>query len=145
MEDLLTTYKDGTELDGVLSAADMLSRGIITALKNAGMGDTIEEGLPLVTGQDADIASVPLIDTDVQYSTIFKDTRKLADEAVTAAQTILRGEEADASDPETYDNGVKVVPSYLLESDIVTADNLQELLIDSGYWTEEEVEAGVAE
>ena len=145
MEDLLTTYKGGTELDGVLSAADMLSRGIITALKNAGMGDTIEEGLPIVTGQDADIASVHLIDTDVQYSTIFKDTRKLADEAATVATTILSGEEPEANDTETYDNGVKVVPSYLLESDIVTADNLQELLIDSGYWTEEEVEAGVAE
>lgn len=146
MEDLLTTaYNDGTELDGVLSAADMLSRGIITALKNAGMGDTIEEGLPIVTGQDADIASVHLIDTGVQYSTIFKDTRKLADQAVTVSQAILNGEEPEANDTETYDNGVKVVPSYLLESDIVTADNLDELLIESGYWTEEEVEAGVAE
>lgn len=146
MEDLLTTaYNDGTDLDGVLSAADMLSRGIITALQNAGMGEDLQDGLPVVTGQDADIASVHLIDDGVQYSTIFKDTRKLADEAVTVAESMLNGEDPEANDTETYDNGVKVVPSYLLESDIVDDSNLQELLIDSDYWTEEEVEAGVAE
>ncbi|WP_159618329.1 multiple monosaccharide ABC transporter substrate-binding protein [Ruania rhizosphaerae] len=146
MEDLLTsTYSDGTELHGVLSPYDGLSRGIITALQNAGMGPTLEEGLPVVSGQDAEIASVALIDQGVQFATIFKDTRKLADQAVTAAEAYLAGEEPEANDTETYDNGVLVVPSYLLESDIVYAGNITSLLVDSGYWTADEVAAGVAE
>ena len=146
MEDLLTsTYSGDTELHGVLSPYDGLSRGIITALRNDGMGDTIEDGLPVVTGQDAEIASVKLIADGVQQSTIFKDTRKLADQAVVTVEAYMAGEEAEANDTESYDNGVKVVPSYLLESDVVYQDNITELLIDSGYWTQEEVDSGVAE
>lgn len=145
MEDLLTsTYSGGTELHGVLSPYDGISRGIITALQGVGMGPTIEDGLPVVTGQDAEIASVKLIQDGVQQSTIFKDTRKLADQAVVAAQAYLEGEEPEANDTETYDNGVKVVPSYLLDVDTVYADNIQELLVDSEYWTQEEIDAGVA-
>ena len=146
MEDLLTsTYNDGSQVDGVLSPYDGLSRGIITALQNASYPATIAEGFPIVTGQDAEIASVKFIADDVQFSTIFKDTRKLAAQAVVAATAYLSGEEPEANDTETYDNGVKVVPSYLLESDIVYADNIQSLLVDSGYWSAEEVESGVAD
>ncbi|GIG25539.1 multiple monosaccharide ABC transporter substrate-binding protein [Cellulomonas denverensis] len=145
MEDLLTsTYSDGSKVDGVLSPYDGISRGIITALQNAGYGDSIEAGLPIVTGQDAEIASVKLINDGVQFSTIFKDTRKLAEQAVTSAKAFLEGNEPEANDTETYDNGVKVVPSYLLESDIVYQDNIQSLLIDSGYWTEDQVASGQA-
>lgn len=146
MEDLLTsTYSDGSKVQGVLSPYDGLSRGILTALGNAGYGPTIADGMPIVTGQDAEIASVKLIADDVQFASIFKDTRKLAAQAVIVAQAYLSGEEPEANDTETYDNGVKVVPSYLLESDIVYTDNIQSLLVDSGYWTAEEVASGVAE
>ena len=143
MEDLLTsTYSDGSKVEGVLSPYDGLSRGIITALQNAGYGSG--EPMPPVTGQDAEIASIKLIADGVQFATIFKDTRKLAEQSVVAAQSYLEGAEPEANDTETYDNGVKVVPSYLLESDIVYADNIQALLVDSGYWTEEEVASGQA-
>jgi len=147
MEDLLTSTYTGTDLElhGVLSPYDGLSRGIITALQNAGFPATVSEGFPVVTGQDAEIASVKLIADDVQFATIFKDTRKLAAQAVTATDAYLSGGEPEANDTETYDNGVKVVPSYLLESDIVYAGNIQELLVDSGYWSESEVASGVAE
>lgn len=146
MEDLLTsTYSDGSKVQGVLSPYDGLSRGIITALQNAGYGDTISDGLPPVSGQDAEIASVKLIADDVQFATIFKDTRKLAAQSVVGALAFLAGAEPEANDTTTYDNGVKVVPSYLLESDIVYADNITELLVDSGYWTADEVASGVAE
>jgi len=147
MEDLLTANYVGTDkkVEGVLSPYDGLSRGIITALQNNGYSGEIGDGFPVVSGQDAEIASVKLIADGVQHSTIFKDTRKLAAQAVVAAEAYLAGEEPEANDTETYDNGVKVVPSYLLESDIVYADNIQELLVDSGYWTAEEVESGVAE
>lgn len=147
MEDLLTsTYGGGTKLDGVLSPYDGISRGIITALQGTGgLGATIADGLPIVTGQDAEIGSISLIDQGVQFSSIFKDTRKLAEQSVVVAEDMLEGEEPEANDTETYDNGVKVVPSYLLQSDIVYKDNITSLLVDSGYWTQAEVDAGVAE
>jgi putative multiple sugar transport system substrate-binding protein len=147
MEDLLTaSYSDGTKLDGVLSPYDGISRGIITALQNSPSipGDTIETGLPVVTGQDAEIASVKLIVDGVQSASIFKDTRKLADQAVLVTEAFLSGEEPEANDTETYDNGVKVVPSFLLPIDIVYSDTVQSLLVDSGYWTADEVASGVA-
>lgn len=145
MEDLLTsTYSDGTKVQGVLSPYDGLSRGIIVALQNAGYPATIAEGFPIVTGQDAEIESVKLIADDVQFSTIFKDTRLLAAQAVIAATAYLNGEEPEANNTEDYDNGVKVVPSHLDESTIIYADNIQSELVDSGYWTAEEVESGIA-
>jgi len=145
MEDLLTSTYSSEKVQGVLSPYDGLSRGILTALGNAGYGPTIADGMPIVTGQDAEIASVKLIADDVQYATIFKDTRKLAAQAVSATLQFMSGGEPEANDTETYDNGVKVVPSFLLESDIVYADNIQTLLIDSGYWSAEEVASGIAE
>ncbi|GAB3352045.1 multiple monosaccharide ABC transporter substrate-binding protein [Modestobacter lapidis] len=142
MEDLLTSsYSDGSVLNGVLSPFDGISRGIITALQNAGYG-TPEKPMPVITGQDAEIASVKLIADGVQDSTIFKDTRLLAEQAVAAAEAYLEGEEPEANDTETYDNGVKVVPSYLLPVETVYQDNIQSVLIDSGYYTAEEVAAG---
>jgi putative multiple sugar transport system substrate-binding protein len=148
MEDLLTgSYADGTKVNGVLSPYDGLSRGIITALQNAGYGPTIDAAnpMPIVTGQDAEIASVKLIADGVQSSTIFKDTRLLAEQAVIAAQAFLEGNEPEANNTEDYDNGVKKVPSYLLPVETVFADDIQSVLIDSDYWTAEEVEAGQAD
>jgi putative multiple sugar transport system substrate-binding protein len=149
MEDLLTSsYNDGSLVNGVLAPYDGLSRGIITALQNAGYGPTTEGGaqpMPIVTGQDAEIASVKLIADGVQSSTIFKDTRLLAEQAVIAAQAFLEGDEPEANDTETYDNGVKVVPSYLLPVETVFADDIQSALVDSGYWTAEEVASGQAD
>ena len=145
MEDLITsTYGGGSEqLDAVLSPFDGISRGIITALQNAGYGDTIADGLPVVTGQDAEVASVSLINTGVQFSTIFKDTRTLAAQAVTVVKDYAAGNEPEPNDTETYDNGVKVVPSYLLPVITIVQDNIESELIDSGYYTQEEVDAGV--
>ncbi|NAZ76217.1 substrate-binding domain-containing protein [Kineococcus sp. T13] len=144
MEDLLTSaYNDGSKVDGVLSPYDGISRGIITALQNAGYG-TGAQKIPVITGQDAEIASVKLINDGVQYSTIFKDTRKLAEQVVTASTAILEGQEPEANDTETYDNGVKVVPSYLLESEPVTKENVTSALVDTGYYTQAEVDAGKA-
>jgi putative multiple sugar transport system substrate-binding protein len=146
MEDLLTAhYASGKKVDGVLSPYDGLSRGIITALQNDPSnkyGSAVP--MPIVTGQDAEIASVKLINDGVQYSTIFKDTRKLADQAVVASKAFLGGQTPEPNDTKSYDNGKKVVPSYLLQSDVVNKGNIKPLLIDSGYWTADEVAAGKA-
>ncbi|MDY4263027.1 MAG: multiple monosaccharide ABC transporter substrate-binding protein [Schaalia hyovaginalis] len=146
MEDILTsTYGGGSEpLAGVLSPFDGISRGIITALQGAGYGPTIEEGLPVVTGQDAEIASIKLINDGVQQSTIFKDTRLLAEQAVKTVKAIGSGSEPEANDTETYDNGMKVVPSFLLEVQTIFKDNIESDIIGSGYYTADEVEAGVS-
>ncbi|HJX43269.1 MAG TPA: multiple monosaccharide ABC transporter substrate-binding protein [Geodermatophilus sp.] len=148
METLLTsTYNDGSRVDGVLSPYDGLSRGIITALTAAGYGPNLDSPNPMppVTGQDAEIASVKLIQDGVQSSTIFKDTRLLAEQAVIAATAFAEGNEPQANDTETYDNGVKVVPSYLLPVETVFAEDIQAKLIDTEYWTEEEVASGQAD
>ncbi|SDD34240.1 multiple monosaccharide ABC transporter substrate-binding protein [Auraticoccus monumenti] len=135
MENILTVIGD-TELDGVLSPYDGLSIGIISALTSGGYS---ADALPVITGQDAEVGSVKSIIAGEQYSTIFKDTRALGDQAVTMVDSVLKGEEVEVNDTETYDNTVKVVPAYLLESDIVTVDNYEELLVDSGYYTEDDL------
>ncbi|MFC8798051.1 multiple monosaccharide ABC transporter substrate-binding protein [Promicromonospora sp. NPDC057138] len=146
MDDLLTsTYSKGdVTVDGILAPADPLSRGIITSLQNVGYGKG-DLKMPVITGQDAEAASAKLIEDDVQYSTIFKDTRLLAEQAVTATQAYLEGKEPEANDTESYDNGKKVVPSYLLPTVIITKDNVKSELVDSGYLTAEEVASGQAD
>ncbi|MFI7604490.1 multiple monosaccharide ABC transporter substrate-binding protein [Micromonospora sp. NPDC049366] len=144
MEDLLTSsYNDGSKVDGVLSPYDGISRGIITALQNAGYGSGAKK-LPVVTGQDAEIASVKLINDGIQSSTIFKDTRLLAEQAAIAGEAFLQKKEPQANDTKTYNNGVKVVPSFLLPVQTVYKDDIKPVLVDSGYWTAEEVAAGQA-
>lgn len=138
MEDILASqYSDGSKVDAVLSPYDGISRGIISALTDAGYA--VGTDFPIISGQDAELDSVKAIISGEQYATIFKDTRELA--KVAAAMTIaaLNGEEPEVNDVETYDNGVKVVPSYLLGPVIVVKDNIQSALIDTGYWTEEEI------
>ncbi|MCZ7428908.1 sugar ABC transporter substrate-binding protein [Micromonospora sp. WMMA1949] len=144
MEDLLTSsYNDGSKVDGVLSPFDGLSRGIITALQNAGYRGGAKK-MPVVTGQDAEVASVKLINDGVQSSTVFKDTRLLAEQAVIAAEAFLRKEEPKANETKAYNNGVKVVPAFLLPVQTVYKEDIKSVLIDSGYLTEQEVAAGRA-
>lgn len=135
MENILTIIGD-TQIDGVLSPYDGLSIGIISALTSGGYST---DALPVITGQDAEVGSVQSIIAGEQYSTIFKDTRLLAEQAVAMVDALLSGGEPEVNDTETYDNGVKVVPSYLLESTIVTIDNYEEVLIGSGYYTAEDL------
>ena len=77
-------------------------------------------------------------------STIFKDTRLLAEQAVKTVKAIGSGSEPEANDTETYDNGMKVVPSFLLEVQTIFKDNIESDIIGSGYYTADEVEAGVS-
>jgi len=134
MENLLTsTYKGGTKVDGVLSPYDGLSIGILSALKSNGYG-TSGQPYPVVTGQDAELASVKSIIAGEQYSTIYKDTRELAKTTVQMADAVLKGQKPATNNDKDYDNGVKVVPSMLLESVIVDKTNYEEALIDTGYY-----------
>ena len=138
MEDLLTAnYSDGSKVNAVLSPYDGISRGIIGALTDAGY--TVGEGWPIISGQDAEVDSVKAILSGEQYATIFKDTRELAKVAGAMAIAALNGEEPEINNTDTYNNGVKVVPSFLLGPVPVVKDNVEKELVDSGYWTAEEL------
>ncbi len=115
-----------------------MSLGVQSALKSAGYG-TSEKPMPILTGQDANISNVKAIVAGDQSMSVFKDTRALADKVAEMVDAIVSGEEAEVNDTETYDNGVKVVPSYLLEPKFVDKTNYKELLIDSGYYTEDQI------
>ncbi|MEV6878704.1 multiple monosaccharide ABC transporter substrate-binding protein [Amycolatopsis sp. NPDC051128] len=135
MEDLLTkTYTGGGKVQGVLSPYDGLSIGILSALKSNGYG-TAGQPYPIVTGQDAEVASVKSIIAGEQYSTIFKDTRILADTTVKMADAVLKGGKPEVNNTKDYDNGKKVVPSFLLQPVTVDKANYQKELVDSGYYT----------
>jgi putative multiple sugar transport system substrate-binding protein len=138
MENILTkSYSDGSKVDAVLSPYDGISRGIISALSDAGY--SVGDEWPIISGQDAEVDSVKAILSGEQYATIFKDTRELAKVAAKMAIAVLGGDEPEINDTETYDNNVKVVPSYLLQPVQVTKDNVKEALVDTGYWTADEI------
>jgi putative multiple sugar transport system substrate-binding protein len=139
MEDILTSTYTKETVDGVLSPYDGLSLGIIAALKANGYGGA-GKPLPVVTGQDAEVQSVKSINADEQYSTIFKDTRELAKVTVDMIKAIADEKEPEVNDTETYDNGVKVVPSYLLDPVTVTKDDVETVLVDSGYYKASEIQ-----
>jgi len=128
MEDLLTkTYNANTKVDGVLSPYDGLSIGILSALKSNGYG-AAGQPYPVVTGQDAEVRVGEVDHRGEQYATIFKDTRQLAKTAVDMAQALLTDGKPQVNNTKDYDNGKKVVPSFLLQPVIVTKDNYQQAL-----------------
>ena len=135
---LAANYTSGKQLDGVLSPYDGISRGIISSLVSFGY-EPGTENWPVVTGQDAEAASIKLIISGEQYSTILKDTRDLAKVAADMVDALLTGTEPEINDTTTYNNNVKVVPSYLLIPYTVTVDNYQELVMDSGYLTADDI------
>ncbi|MEV6378899.1 multiple monosaccharide ABC transporter substrate-binding protein [Streptomyces sp. NPDC051773] len=132
MDDILTKdYKSG-KVDAVLSPYDGISIGILSALKSDGYGSK-DKPLPIVTGQDAEVASVKSIIADEQSMTVYKDTRELAKVASNMVDALLNDKKPETNDTETYDNGSKVVPAYLLEPVAVDKTNYQKVVVDSGY------------
>lgn len=138
MDDLLTAhYATGTQLDVVLSPNDSIAIGIANALDNSDY--TPGEDWPIITGQDCDIPNMKNIIAGKQSMSIFKDTRTLADQTVAMVNAIVDKKDVPVNDTETYDNGIKVVPTFLCEPVFGDINNYQELLIDSGYYTEDQL------
>ncbi len=132
MDNLLSAFYTDKRVDGVLSPYDGLSIGILSSLKGVGYC-TADLPCPVVTGQDAEVASVKSIIAGEQTYTVFKDTRQLAAQTAKMVDQALKGETVDINDTKTYDNGVKVVPSYLLTPISIDINNYQKELVDSGY------------
>ena len=139
MENLLSAFYTEERVDAVLSPYDGLSIGIISSLKGVGYGSD-DLPMPVVTGQDAEVPSVKSILAGEQTSTVFKDTRELAKQTVAMVDALLSGEEVPVNDTETYENGVKIVPSYLLVPISVDINNWEEALIETGYYTADQFE-----
>jgi putative multiple sugar transport system substrate-binding protein len=138
MDNLLSAHYSDDRVHAVLSPYDGLSIGIISSLRGVGYGSG-DLPMPIISGQDAELPSVAAIIAGDQYSTIFKDTRELARVTVGMVEALINGSEPEINDTETNENGVKIVPSYLLEPVLVTADNWEEVLIGSGYYTEDQI------
>ncbi|MFF2846352.1 multiple monosaccharide ABC transporter substrate-binding protein [Streptomyces sp. NPDC058001] len=132
MDDLLTSAYSKSRVDAVLSPYDGISIGILSALKSDDYGSQ-SKPLPIVTGQDAEVASVKSIIAGEQTQTVYKDIRKLAEVATNMVDSALTGKKPEINDTTTYDNGDKVVPAYLLQPVSVDKGNYQKELVDSGY------------
>jgi putative multiple sugar transport system substrate-binding protein len=133
MDNLLSAFYGKKHVDAVLSPYDGLSIGIISSLKGVGYGST-DLPMPVVSGQDAEVPSIKAILRGDQYSTIFKDTRDLAKVAASMVDSALNNKQVEVNDTKTYNNGVKVVPSYLLKPVVVDKANWEKVLVDSGYY-----------
>lgn len=132
METILAgNYADGSQLDAVMCSNDSTALGVENALAAAYTGK-----YPIITGQDCDKPNVKAMINDKQAMSVFKDTRTLADKVVEMVKAIIDGKEVPVNDNETYNNNVKVVPSFLCEPVFADVNNYKTLLIESGYYTE---------
>ena len=139
MENILTKSYTSSDVQGVLAPNDGLARGIIAALKGNGYGSGAKK-LPVVTGQDAEIESVKSILAGQQYSSVFKDTSKLAEATVTMIKQIAEKKAVTTNDTKSYDNGLKVVPTMLLQPVLIDKSNAKQVLLDAKYYTAAEMQ-----
>ena len=135
-ENYLTGFYADEDLDICATAFDGFAYGCKAALEGAGYTD---ENWPMITGQDAELMATKNIISGKQTMSIYKDTRLLAEKCVTMVQAVLEGAEPEINDTEQYDNGKIVVPSYLCTPVAVDQSNYQEIIVDGGYYTEEQL------
>ena len=131
---LASNYADGTQLDAVLASNDSTALGVENALASSYTGN-----YPVITGQDCDVPNVINMNKGLQSMSVFKDTRTLAENVVGMVDALMKGTEPTINDTETYDNGTGIIPSYLCEPVACTPDMVQSLLIDSGYYTADQI------
>ena len=132
MQNRLNSFYPSSKVQVVLSPNDSLALGIEQAL--AGSGYKVGADWPLVTGQDADQANVVNMLAGKQAMTVWKDTRALGDETAKMVNQIIKKQKVDVNDTKSYNNGVKVVPTFLLKPVVVTKDTVKPMLVDSGFY-----------
>lgn len=138
MEAILAESYRSKSVDAVLSPYDGISIGVLAALKSDGYGSS-SKPLPVVTGQDAELASVKSIIAGEQAQTVYKDFRLLGEAASDMIDDIRNGRPPKVNNRRTYKNGVKAVPAYLLEPTSVDKSNYEYVLVVSGYYTNAEL------
>lgn len=137
MENRLNSFYGGKRVNVVLSPNDSLALGIQQAL--SGVGYKPGKDWPLLTGMDGDLVNIQAVLQGKQTIDVWKDTRQLGKQVATMVDQILKGEEVEVNDTESYDNGNKVVPSFLIEPIVITKDNVEEKLVKSGFYTAEQL------
>ena len=135
-ENYLSGFYADEDLDIACTAFDGFAYGVRSALESAGY---TEANWPLITGQDAELMAVKNIISGKQTMSIYKDTRLLAEKCVNMVNAVLSGTEPEINDTTTYDNNVLVVPSYLCTPIAVDKDNYEEIIVDGGYYTADQL------
>lgn len=144
MDGLLTEYYARDKLDAVLSPNDSIALGIITSLEDAEYTE-----FPIITGMDCDKPNVIAIKNGKQSMSLFSDTRILVAEVIQIVDAVMTDGEIQHIGTECRsngiafsmsDNGIKQVPSFLCDPYVVTVDNIQEILIDGGTYTEADLD-----
>jgi putative multiple sugar transport system substrate-binding protein len=134
MDAVLSKSYGTAKVDAVLSPYDGISIGVLNSLKSHGYGSG-STALPVVTGQDAELASVKSIIAGQQSQTVYKDLRQLASVAASMVDDILNGQTPKVNNRRAYDNGAKAVPAYLLQPESVDKSNYDLILVAGGYYT----------
>lgn len=136
MENLLNGFYTDKRIDAVICANDTIARGAANAIIAAGYAvGTVD--FPIITGQDCEIPTMQYIVDGIQSMSVFKDTRTLGEEAIKVTVSLLSGQ-TPVSNGVSYNRSIEV-PTYTCELISVTKDNYQTVLIDSGYYTSEEL------
>ena len=118
----------GDRIVGVYAANDGTAGGAIAALKAANV-----DPLPIVTGQDAELAGIQRIVSGDQYMTIYKAMKAQATLAAEIAVKLAAGE------PVTGDIEVDGTPATLLSAVVVTLDNIMDTVVADGIYTVAEI------
>ncbi|SEQ24503.1 putative multiple sugar transport system substrate-binding protein [Lachnospiraceae bacterium NE2001] len=139
-----SNYSDGTQLDVALCSNDSTALGVTQAIES----DYAGSNSVIITGQDGDEANLANIVDGKQTMTVYKAVANEAVATLDLGIALLKGETPDASlidnsgwsfdctyDTSSYDNGTGIIPSYLLVPTVVTKDNIQSELVDTGYYT----------
>lgn len=139
MDNILSAFYGKNHLDAVLAMNDQIAVGVVSSLRGVGYGRG-DAPMPVVTGQDAEVPSVKAIMRGDQFSTVFKDTRALAQASAAMMDSALQGKTVQVNDTTSYDNGSMIVPTLLLSPVSVEAGNVKKVLVDSGYYTEDRLQ-----
>ena len=139
---LSSYYADGTQLDVWVCSNDSTALGVAQAITS----DYAGGNSVLITGQDGDEANLKNIVDGIQTMTVYKNVSNEAVVTLSLAQSIIKGDTVDASltdafaiecvyDTESYETSEgNKCPSFLLVPNVITKDNLQEL-VDTGLYT----------
>ncbi|MCR5108623.1 MAG: sugar-binding protein [Lachnospiraceae bacterium] len=136
LENYLTGFYADEDIDIVASAFDGFAYGAKAALEGAGY---TADNWPMITGQDAELMATKNIIAGSQTMSIYKDTRLLASKCVTMVEAVVNGSEPEINDTEQYNNGKITVPSYLCTPVAVDVNNYKEIIVDGGYYTEDQL------
>ena len=132
-------YPDGAAPDIICTGFDDAAGAVEEALEEAGVVPGAD-AWPMITGNGCKEDAVKRIASGTQAFSVFMDARELADQCEEMVNVYLHGEDdPEVNDYEQYDNGIKIIGTYICEPQMIDRDNY-EILIDNGYYSEKEVE-----